>query len=241
MKRAWLNLRHQQSERAHAFCEGLSRIGYSAELALTMRPGDGDILVTWSRIGLGDMAANEFQRRALPVLVVENASWGNGFAGTKWLTMARDFHNTAGCFPVGDSDRWDALGVDLKPWRTDGETVLLPQRGIGCVQTAMPRAWTQSALQKYPHARVRPHPGRSKDARPLSEDLARCAQVVTWGSGAAVQALMLGIKVHSDMPNWIGEQNNTDEGRLAMFRRLAWAQWRTSEIVSGEAFKRLLA
>ncbi len=42
------------------------------------------------------------------------------------------------------------------------------------------------------------------------------------------------------MPHWIGEQDNTDAGRLAMFRRLAWAQFRMAEIESGEAFARML-
>lgn len=65
--------------------------------------------------------------------------------------------------------------------------------------------------------------------------------MVTWGSGAAVKALMWGIKVESHYPEWIGQQDNTDEGRLAMFRRLAWAQWELSEIASGEAFEWLLS
>ena len=75
---------------------------------------------------------------------------------------------------------------------------------------------------------------------PLEDDLAKACKVVTWGSGAAIKALMMGIRVESHMPNWIGEQDNTDEGRLAMFRRLAWANWRLSEIESGQAFRWLL-
>jgi hypothetical protein len=55
-----------------------------------------------------------------------------------------------------------------------------------------------------------------------------------------VQALMLGIPVESHMPGWIAEQNNTDAGRLAMFRRLAWAQWRLEELRTGEPFARML-
>jgi hypothetical protein len=65
--------------------------------------------------------------------------------------------------------------------------------------------------------------------------------VVTWGSGAAIKALQWGIPVVSEMPDWIGEQDNTDAGRLEMFRRLAWAQWTMEEIAHGEPFARLLA
>jgi hypothetical protein len=65
--------------------------------------------------------------------------------------------------------------------------------------------------------------------------------VITWGSGAAVRALLRGIPVESHMPNWIAAQDNTDAGRLAMFRRLAWANWRLSEIADGVPFRRLLS
>jgi hypothetical protein len=63
---------------------------------------------------------------------------------------------------------------------------------------------------------------------------------VTWGSGAAIKALMMGVSVISEMPRWIGWQDNTEAGRLGMFRALAWAQWELHEIESGEAFAHLL-
>lgn len=194
--------------------------------------------MSWNRIGAGDQAARLFEARGLPVLVAENASWGNGFAGRKWLTLADCFHNTAGMFPAGGPERWDALGIDLSPWRTEGETVLLPQRGIGPKETAMPRDWLEGALRRFP-GRVRRHPGKNP-AKPLADDLARCGRVVTWGSGAAVQALMMGIPVVSDMPGWIAQQDNTEDGRLAMFQKLAWAQWESHEIENASAFAHVL-
>lgn len=230
MQTASLNLRYSPPERIRVFEAGLKRLGYAINRSLS----GGDLLVTWNRIGEAGQAAKRYER----VLVAENAAWGNGFLGGRWLTLARDRHNTAGMFPVGGFERWDGLGVDLAPWRTTGETVILPQRGIGSPPTVMPLGWGASALKKY-GGRVRKHPGKF-DSKPLAEDLANCGRVVTWGSGAAVQALMLGIPVISEMPNWIAEQDNTDAGRLAMFRRLAWAQSRHEEVESGEAIERLL-
>jgi hypothetical protein len=148
--------------------------------------------------------------------------------------MARGYHNRAGCFPIGGNERWDDLGIELAPWRTSGETVILPQRGIGPRPYAMPANWASGK-----QGRLRQHPGRNP-CKLLEQDLANAGLVWTWGSGAAIKALLWGIPVRSEMPGWIGEQNNTDEGRLAMFRRLAWAQWRLSEIESGEAFSWLL-
>lgn len=234
--RAWLNLRHTDGARADAFRHGLRRLGYQVVHGVTRSPADDDLLVTWNRIGDADAAARAFKAAGRPVLVAENATWGNEFAGDRWLTIARDFHNTSGMFPVGGSDRWDRLGVELLPWRpAGGETVILAQRGIGCPETAMPRGWQHSQS-----GRIRPHPGRNTSPRPIDEDLARASKVVTWGSGAAVRALILGIPVESHMPNWIGQQDNTNAGRLAMFRRLSHAQHRLSEIDSGVAFMKLL-
>lgn len=233
--RAFLNLRHSVGGRAEAFRSGLEALGYQVVDGLIFQPQNGDILVTWNRIHVGHHAALAFEAEGLPVLVVENATWGNGFLGRSWLTMARGQHNAAGKFPIGDSARWDSLGMDLHPWRLGGETVVLPQRGIGAVG-AMPARWP---MQMRDRGRVRNHPGQ-RQAMPLEQDLANAGRVVTWGSGAAVQALMWGIEVESHMPGWIAEQDNTDEGRLAMFRRLAWAQWEMHEIASGEVFERLL-
>jgi hypothetical protein len=233
--RAWLNLRHTDGDRAAAFRAGLRRLGFEVVHGLTCSPAGGDILCSWNRIGEGDRAAAAFQRAGRPVLVAENATWGNDFAGDRWLTIARGVHNTAGTFPVGGPERWDALRVDLKPWRAPGgETVILAQRGIGPAGTAMPRGWPHQQ-----RGRLRPHPGQ-RAARSLEDDLAKASRVITWGSGAAVKALLMGIPVESHMPGWIGEQDNTDAGRLAMLRTLAWAQWRLSEIESGEAFERLI-
>lgn len=236
--RAWLNLRYTVTERRRAFESGLTRLGYKICQGTTNKPQKGDIFVTWNRIGTGEKCARDFEKAGLPVLVTENASWGNDFAGRRWYTIARGRHNTAGCFPVGGYGRWDDLGVELPEFRTSGETVILPQRGIGSPPTRMPLEWPQSARKRH-GGRVRRHPGRHP-AKPLEADLGGCGRVVTWGSGAAIKALLMGIPVISEMPDWIGEQDNTEQGRLDMFRRLAWAQWELEEIASGEPFARLL-
>lgn len=231
---AWLNLRYTPAARVTSIAAGVTSLGYEARLGVPKTCRPGDLLVTWNRIGPGQKAARDYERAGLPVIVVENASWGNSFAGDSWYTLALNFHNTAGCFRVGGAQRWDALGIELGPWRSEGETVILPQRGIGPPGVAMPPGWGNQFA-----GRIRRHPG-IKPALDLEVDLAECGKVITWGSGAAVKALMWGIPVESHMPNWIGQQDNTDHGRLEMFRRLAWAQWRLSEIEAGDPFRWLL-
>lgn len=233
-----MNLRYTVPERRAAFVAGLNRLGYEVVESLTNDPSPGDILVTWNRIGQAHHSAKVFEDRGLAVLVAENASWGNEFAGDRWYSLARNYHNTAGMFPVGGHERWDGLGVELEQWRSEGTTLILPQRGIGPKPVAMPSGWAQDAHQRF-GGRVRHHPGRS-DCRPLEDDLGGVGKVVTWGSGAAVKCLLRGIPVISEMPNWCAAQDNTDAGRLEMFRRLAWLQWRLDEIRYGEAFRRFL-
>lgn len=235
MKRAWLNLRRTFPERCALYEDGLKRHGYAVEYGVCQDPRDGDLMLTWNRIHMGDEIARRFEQRGLPVIVTENASWGNSFAGDEWYTLARNYHNESERFPIGDASRWDCLGVDLEPWRSEGETVVLPSRGIGPAFNRMPHGWPRQQ-----RGRVRVHPGTNRNVVPLRDDLKSCARIVTWGSGAAIKALLWGIKVESHMPRWIGEQDNTDAGRLAMFRRLAWAQWRLREIALGEPFARLL-
>ena len=140
-KRAFLNLRHAVPERWAAFSSGLERLGYTVVEGTTTRPGDRDILCTWNRVQEGRAAALAFESRGRPVLVTENATVGNNFVGKRWYTLARSAHNTAGMFPIGGPERWDSLGVELEPWRSGGETVILPQRGIGPPGIAMPFRW----------------------------------------------------------------------------------------------------
>lgn len=237
--RAWLNLRYVETPRWSAFEAGLRACGYEVRNGTTNKPLPGDVLVTWNRIGTGQKCANEFEAAGAPVLVAENATWGNGFNNQRWYHIARTRHNTAGMFPIGGPERWDDLGVELAPFRGSGFDLVLPQRGIGSRPTAMPAGWGEGIRRKH-NARIRHHPGTNKKAPSLESDLQGCGRVLTWGSGAAIKALMMGCQVKSYMPDWIGAQDNTPEGRLAMFRQLAWAQWTLDEISSGAPFARLL-
>lgn len=237
--RAWLALRNDAHYRRDAFERGLKACGYEVRIGVTMHPGPRDILVIWNRYGESDRAAKMFERFQRPVIVAENALWGNDFAGERWFSLALGRHNTDGCFPVGGPERWEAINTRLSPWREGGtEVVILPQRGIGIAGVAMPHGWAERVKADC-GGRARRHPGKTERTS-LRDDLANARMVRTWGSGAAVKALLWGIPVKSDMPGWIAAQDNTDAGRLAMFQRLAWATWRIEEVGKGEPFKWLL-
>ena len=242
---AYLALREGLPYRRDAFESGLKRLGYRVVHDITMRPAPGDVLVIWNRYGQNDTSAKVFEKRDLPIVVAENGYLGNDFIGDRWYALSANQHNGAGTIPTGPASRWDSLNVELKPMTTKrGTVLLLPQRGIGQTGVAMPLNWLASVerrcIKKGIAYRVRHHPGGRKDVRPFVDDLDGVTDVLTWGSGAAIKALTHGVRVWSDMPNWIGQQDNTEAGRLAMFRRLAWGMWRLREIESGQALEAVI-
>lgn len=236
MKRAWLNLRYTMPTRVAMFTAGFERLGFQCVNGLTENPGEHDVLFSWNRIGDADRIARLFSDRGNAVLIAENATWGNDFAGAHWYTLAGGYHNVAGKVPYRGPERWDALGIELGHWRYGGETVVLPSRGLGPAPYRMPADWERRQASR---GRVRKHPG-NRESVALERDLARASKVITWGSGAAVKALMLGIEVESHQPEWIGACEANDESRLEMLRRMSWAQSTFDEIRSGEAMSRLL-
>jgi hypothetical protein len=245
--RAQCMIREMLHYRRDRFEAGLKAVGYSLYQRI-VDPGPGDVCVVWNRYADWDAEAKRFERYGASVLVAENAYLHLG----KWHALALGHHAGAGTWVDRGPERWDALGVDLVPWRTGGtETVILAQRSIGEPEIASPRGW-EAEVQKHIGGRIRPHPHRNPNITPLLDDLRDARCVVTWASSAALVALMVGVPVFYGMPKWIGasacrplsewgsEPLRDDAARLAMFRRLIWAQSTVQEIESGEAFRRLL-
>ena len=270
MPRAWCQIREQPHYRREAFVAGLKAVGY------TVKGGDpgadvaaGDVLVIWNRYSHWEQMALQFERRGGRVVVAENGYLGARGTTPKFDVAAGDVrpehyyalaiggHNGAGAWPTDDGSRWRALGVELKPYRRQGEHVLVcPQRGIGAKTYAQRPEWAADVCKRL-HAvtrrplRVRPHPGLGPGATPIAQDLENCWAVVTWASGAGIHALVAGVPVFAEAPSWILMDAAERElatietpacrDRLPAFERLACAQWRVAEIESGEAFRRLLA
>ena len=246
-------LRDSQHYRADAFANGLRLNGFEVVEHLP-DPGPSDLLLVWNRHGGNNHTAKRFEAAGARVLVAENGYLGKAWRDGKWFALALGHHCGAGTWPDGGPQRWDALGVELEPWRENGtHTLVLEQRGIGEPGIASPPGWADQMAIKL-DCRVRRHPGAGPVRVTLRDDIAHVTQVVTWSSGAALLALLMGVPVFYAFPRWIGAPAarplfelghqpplRDDAARLAMFRRLAWAQWTLSEIESGEAFARLLA
>ena len=249
--RAVCLLRDGPAYRKEAFIEGLRNAGYDIVPNDFRGPSSADVLLIWNRYGGYDEAATQWERGGGRVLVVENGYLGKSWRGESWNALAQSHHCGAGHWAYGGPERWDNYGVELQPWRTEGSTLILAQRGIGEQGIRSPEGWAESVQAKY-GGRIRLHPGKDKSKVSLADDLEGVGRVLTWHSGAALHCLLMGIPVWYAFDSWLGGCGATplsnwpvnlssDAQRLAMFRNLAWTNWSLDEIRSGQALTNVLS
>lgn len=237
--------------RKEFFTAGLRAAGADVVASL-QDPRPGDVLLVWNRHGSKNALAQHFERAGAKVLVCENGYLGKVWQGKKWFALALGHHAGAGEWNPGGPERWDSWGAEMEPWRDGGtETIVLAQRGIGEPGIASPEHWAERTRNRV-GGRIRVHPGANQPTVTLQDDLKNASCVVTWHSGAALLALLMGVPVFYGFPQWIGAGAGRpieefergprcdDAARLAMFQRLAWAQWTDEEVRNGDPFKHLL-
>lgn len=256
--KAWNLTRSDMHYRHGAFSTGMSNAGLEVRKDSPVG-APGNVLLMWNRYGHYHDQAVKFEAAGGKVIVVENGYFGKDTDGNQLYAISIHGHNGSGSWNVGGPERWDGTGTELKPWRPDGNHVLVcGQRGIGSPTMASPPGWHDAVaarLQKLTKRpiKIRLHPGQNAPKTLLSDDLAGAWACVIWSSASGIQSLAAGIPVFFDAPHWICEGAAKrgvtaiesplmdDSARLAAFQRMAWAQWSLAEIESGEPFKRLLA
>jgi len=251
-KLAAVLIRPDPHYRADAFVNGLKNLGYSVNNDVARC----DLLVCWNRNSSKGRIAEAVQKRGGRVLVAENSYLGNNFCGERTYSISENEHSGSGKWPFVDRYRWHTFGYPLlDPITPNSKNVLiLAQRGIGSATTAQPYNYVdkmRAALAPHLTTRVRRHPGQ-KEVVQLEDDLKGSCAVATWASGAAVRAVAMGYPCYYGLANWILATCSTPlwavttppsldvAARKLAFERLAWCQWRISEIQSGFAFDTLL-
>lgn len=174
---------------------------------------------------------------------------------------AAGWGDTAGhadfCNAESPPDRFEALGVELKPVRQDGDYILV----LGQIpwDTAVqhvdyPR-WikdTVAALTGAPDlkVRLRNHPMLPDNKRfsfpkcetsykkTLEEDLAGAAQVVACNSTSLVDATLAGVPTIAADPRAMSPEPHMDRRQWA--NDIAYAQWTLDEFRQGLAFEHLM-
>lgn len=185
----------------------------------------------------------------------ENHHYAAGFNG---LNGRADFRNKS----MGP-ERWDALGVQLRPY-SRGENVLLCSQvpWDASVEMHDHKQWVMETVQKlkvmtkrkvvfrpHPLAPLPPLKGCAQSTGPLEADLADAHCVVTFNSNSAVEALIFGKPVFAfdegsmawELANKsLGELENLDyPSRQQWARNLAFAQWTPQEMRQGLAWRHL--
>lgn len=265
MNRAYCMIRDYPVYRRDAFMAGLKAAGYDTRTGGPMNVRPDDVLCIWNRYGDMHNIATRVEQQGGIVIVAENGYVAPGGISPhvteprEWYALAIGGHNGSGTWPVGGPERWDALGVDLKPWRTEGDHILVcPNRSFGRPGYIMPIDWPDKVVNRLRKVtnrpiRVRPHPGNGAHKTPLADDLKGAWAVCIWSSSAGVQSLIAGVPVIWCAPKWVcaGAGMNhlpinddaleyDDADRLKAMRALAWAQFHHTEIASGFAFTSLL-
>jgi hypothetical protein len=256
--RAHVLIRDQPWYRRDAFVTGLRAAGHDVTVAPPAKPDRDTLLVIWNRYFSNHHLALAVEKAGGRVLVAENGYVGKGGGTPKfdvysekggerghYYALAEGWHNGGGSWPSFGPGRWEALGVEIKPWREGGKYVLVcPNRSFGVPGRMMPPDWAERKAQSlhkrgYP-VKIRRHPGNDAPKRPLSADFADAASVCVWSSSAGVHALIEGLRVECDAPYWI-LKDWEKVGRQAALARLAWAQYTVEELASGEPFRLLLS
>jgi hypothetical protein len=250
--RAVCLIRKEPYYRREAFEQGLKRVGFTLVNDATPN-GPEDWLVVWNRKLHEAPKAAAWEARGGTVIVAENGYLQK--TDKTYYAIGVHGHNGAGWFPVGDEDRFDKLGFEIKDWRTHGsEFVVRGQRGIGLPPVASPRNWTRitaGRLRQEFRVLTRPyeHPG---DKGKLEKDLANLKDakgLVIWSSAMGVRALVEGVPVWYASPKWVcaeGANKLTSfptvkaAGRHLALHKMSHGQWHHEEIATGEPFQRII-
>lgn len=153
--------------------------------------------------------------------------------------QAQEIHDVPG-------DRWQALKTDLWPWSKDGKHIVVAEPSPTYQRFHGIEGWTERTLAVLRTVTDRPIVIRDKEmqrfGRKLHEDLRGAHCLVTHGSNAAVEAVIMGcpVFVHPDSAAaLVGKTDITEieapvyPDRAPWCRSLAHSQFNERELVDG--------
>jgi hypothetical protein len=135
-------------------------------------------------------------------------------------------------------DRWDRLGIKPRPWRANGNQIVIIPPSEWYVQLMNCKGWlayTRNTLEKHTQRPIVVKHGKGG----LEQELQGAWAVVTYGSVAGIEAAILGVPVFSGpicptLPITAGTLEQIESPTLHERRpwlcSLAYANWRISEI-----------
>jgi hypothetical protein len=244
-----------------AFEQGLRKLGHTIQ----NHSGTGDAAVIWSVLWNGRMRPNQsvyeqYRRQSKPVIVLEigclqrDTTWKIGINGI----------NQGSYFVSGNKDdhRARSLRLDLKPWRTDGNAILI------CGQHEKSQQWENmpamsawvtdqiTQIRQYTERpiKIRHHPRsifrldqKFKNVvldsfTPFRDDLKTAWAVINWSSNPSVESVINGVpafvgprSLALPVANTALDQIETPNmpDRTQWLNNLAWTEWLVEEMAEG--------
>lgn len=182
----------------NALAEGIRRVGRTPKIVLGPPPHNENPFVVWGQIWTSEIILPEAIRERRPFWYVDNGYWDSakgGITGYYRLTYRSMTPILLRDPPVF---RNHELGGRLKPWRKDGDHVVIAMpgalfgRAIGIDVTK----WISEIESKVRSATRRKIIVRTKlSQRPIEQDLENAWALVTHSSNTAVDAVIRGIPV----------------------------------------------
>jgi hypothetical protein len=238
---------HIESEPRQLFAEGLRRHGWNVVMSTT--PAPCDLLVMW-----GTRRRDFIQQQKIAggeVCILER-----GYVGDRYHWTSVSFGgglNGRGVFrgPLEDASRWNRHFANLlQPWseKTAGVALVTGQvPGDMSIKGMDINGFYRNALAAFKQlgypVKFRPHPHGRPTARPIEDDLAQAAVVVTFNSNSGVVAGLAGVPVVAmDRGSMAWEIAGHEfkipdkPDRTAWAHALAWKQWTREEIASGHCW-----
>jgi hypothetical protein len=153
-------------------------------------------------------------------------------------------------------ERWERLGLELRPWRKSGKRILIcpPGPDYGQLWGIDVKAWLRDQIAAIERATDRPYRIRERSLarstdHPLSADLENCWALVTCTSNVAVDALLAGVPVFCTHPCAAYLMGTPDltriedpvmpDDRLRWVQVLAANQWTLEEQRAGTCWREL--
>jgi hypothetical protein len=156
-------------------------------------------------------------------------------------------------------DRWRSMKIELQPWRQDGNHIVVAEPSPTYAKFHHIEGWTERTVARLKELTDRPIRLRDKEmqrrasdrmpgGRRLWDDLQRAHCLVTHGSIAAVEAVVMGCPVFVDPCSAAALVGKTDlseienpayPDRLPWVKSLCYCQFSEPELVNGTLWRLL--
>jgi len=147
-------------------------------------------------------------------------------------------------------DRWAALRTDVMPWQKNGRHIVVAAPTKSYSRFHETRDWIADTIDALARVTDRQLVIRDKESkRSLQSDLDGAHALVTHGSIAAVESVVIGCPVfvhHDSAASLVGQTDLTRiekpvyPDRQPWLNALAYSQWNEAELVDGTLWRMLL-